>query len=389
MVFRAQAVAAAFVLALASCTDGAAGDAPAGSEAGRGGGRGVPTVVLSASDIHVVGTGTLETTTPLTGDLRPIEEILIRSRAEGDVVAVLAREGDAVQRGAVLARFDTTELDAAFAAAEADVAAARGEAATADWNLEQSRELHRAGAIAEQALRAAEQAALGARARVAAAEARRATADLNRRDAALAAPATGTISARLVQTGERVARGAHMFTLVRDDTLELTAAIPARSAGLVGVGMPVRFTADARQFEGRIARVSPAVDPSSRSLNVFVRVPNPGRTLRANTFANGRVVAATHEAVLNVPVAAIRRSREGDEPFVYRIDGESIAPTAVQLGSVDEARGLVEIVAGVAANDRVVIGNVGTIGRGMRVQVLDVDQPPVGQPPAGARGGRQ
>lgn len=380
--FRGLFLAAVGSTILISCTDGSAGDAPAVGSAGAGGGgaggrggRGAPTVVLAPTDIHTVGRGTIETTTPLTGDLRPTEEVLVRARVDGDVISVHVREGDPVAAGAVLVRFDSAELDAAYAAAEAEVAAARGESATAEWNFEQARELHRAGAISEQALRAAEQSALAGRARVAAAEARLATAGINRRDAQLVAPATGTISARLVQTGERVARGAHLFTLVRDDTLEFTASVPARSAALVAVGMPVRFSADGRQFVGRIARVSPAVDPASRSLSVFVRVPNTDRSLKANTFATGRVVAEERRNVLTVPVAAIRRSREGDAPFVYRIEGETINHVDVRFGVTDEAQGLVEIADGLAEGDRVVIGNVGTIGRGMRAQILDADQP--------------
>lgn len=372
--------------ALGGCADGAAGDAPAVGSPATTGGRGVPTVVLAATDVHTVVRGTIEATTPLSGDLRPTEEILLRSRAEGDVVAVLAREGDAVRAGAVLARFETAELDAALAAAEADVAAARGEAATAQWNLVQSRELFRAGAIAEQALKAAEQSALAAQARVAAAEARKATADINQRDARLVAPATGTISARLVQTGERVARGAHLFTLVRDDTLEFTAAVPARSAGVVQPGQQVRFTADGRAFTGTIARVSPAVDPASRSVNVFVRVPNRNRSLRANTFATGRVIADRRDNVLTLPLSAVRRSRDENAPFVYKIDGDAIAIAPVRLGVTDDARGAVEVLEGVSGNDRVIVGNVGTIGRGMRVQILDADQPPAR---GGARGERQ
>jgi RND family efflux transporter MFP subunit len=388
--------------ALWSCSNGAAGDAPsvgspaATGEGGRGtggaggSGRGAPIVVLAASDVHTVVRGTIESTTPLSGDLRPTEEVLLRSRAEGDVIAVLVREGDAVRAGAVLARFETAELDAALAAAEADVAAARGEAATAQWNLEQSRELFRAGAIAEQALKAAEQSALAAQARVAAAQARKATAEINQRDARLVAPAAGTISARLVQTGERVSRGAHLFTLVRDDTLEFTAAVPARAAALVQPGQVVRFSADGRAFTGTIARVSPAVDPASRSVNVFVRVPNRDRSLRANTFATGRVIAEKRDSVLALPLSAVRRSRDEDAPFIYKIDGDAIAIAQVRLGITDDALGSVEVLEGVSENDRVIVGNVGTIGQGMRVQILDADQPPArGGGRGGARGERE
>jgi membrane fusion protein, multidrug efflux system len=375
---------------VAACTERSADGAPAvGTAAGRGGGTGgsggargggaapggrqSPSIVLSASDVFTVTRGTIETTTQLSGDLRPIEEIVVRARVEGDLTAVLMREGEPVRGGALLARFDTTELAVALVSAQADLAAARGETATANWNLEQSRELLKVGAISEQAFRATEQAALGARARQAAAESRLRSSELARRDAQVLAPATGTISRRFVQTGERVSRGAQLFTLVRDDTLEFTAAVPARSASVVRAGQEVRFVVDGRDFVGRVARVSPAIDPASRSVAVYVRVPNRDGSLKANAFASGRVVSSERRDVLNIPVSAIRHSRQDDEDFVYRIAGSEIGVAPVQLGGMDEAKGMVEVVSGLDENDRVVVGNVGTIGRGMKVQILNAD----------------
>jgi RND family efflux transporter MFP subunit len=293
------------------------------------------------------------------------------------------REGDAVTAGRVLARFDTTELGAAHVAAQADLAAAKSELSTAEWNLEQSRELLKAGAISEQSFRAAEQAAIAARARLAASESRLRSAELSRRDAQVVAPATGTILQRLVQTGERVTRGSQMFVMVRDDTLEFTAALPARAATLVHAGQEVRFTVDGRSFVGRVSRVSPSIDPASRSIAIYVRVPNLTHDLKANAFASGRLVSDTQAEVLAIPVAAIRRSRDDDAPFVYRIEGDQINVAPVRTGTTDEARGMVEIVSGLDTGDRVVIGNVGTIGRGMKVQILDADA----RGGAGGRGG--
>lgn len=361
---------------------GAGGGGAAGSDAGRGGGgargggRGAPSIVLAASDVHTVARGTIERTVPLSGDLRPIEEIVIRSRVEGDLTAVLVREGESVAAGGVLARFDTTELAAAFESATADLAAAEGEQATADWNVEQARELLRAGAISEQAFRALEQGALAARARVAAARSRRQSAAVALRDAVVASPAEGTISQRHVQTGERVSRGAALFVLVRDDTLEFTAAVPARSAGDVRVGHDVRFVVDGRDHRGRVARVSPAIDPATRSVAVYVRVPNATRQLKANAFASGRLVVSESAGALVVPISAIRRTRLDDQTFVYVVQSGAIATASVELGATDDARGLVEIRGGISEGDRIVVGNVGTIGRGMQVQLLDTDRRP-------------
>jgi RND family efflux transporter MFP subunit len=359
--------------AVGSATDGRGGGGGAARGAGAPGGRQSPSIVLSAKDVFTVTRGTIETTTQLSGDLRPIEEIVVRARVEGDLTSVLVREGEPARAGAVLARFDTTELASALVSAQADLAAARGETATANWNLEQSRELLKVGAISEQAFRAVEQAALGARARQSAAESRLGSAQIARRDAQVVSPATGTISRRFVQTGERVSRGAQLFTLVRDDTLEFTAAVPARSASVVRAGQEVRFVVDGRDFVGRVARVSPAIDPASRSVAIYVRVPNRNGDLKANAFASGRVVSSERRDVLNIPVSAIRHSRQAEEDFVYRIEGSEIGVAPIQLGGIDEAKGMVEVVSGLEENDRVVVGNVGTIGRGMKVQILNAD----------------
>ncbi len=354
---------------------GACGDASqpaADAGGGRGGAR--PTIVLNASDVHAVERTLLEATIPLAGDLRPIEEIVIRARSDGDVLNVLVREGDAVAEGAVLARFDIAEAEAADAAARAEVAAADAEVAVNTWNLEQARELFRVGAIAEQALKASEQLAVASASRQAAAAARARTTALALRDAVVVSPAAGTIGLRSVQSGERVSRGAALFTVVRDDSLELAAAVPARQASALTVGQSVRFTADARELRGRIARISPSVDPVTRAVTVYVRLGNAGRALRANTFANGRVVSETRADVLAVPRDAIRQGQADAQPFVYRIEGEDIAVVPVRLGATDESRGVVEVLEGLAIGDRVIVGNVGTIGRGMRVQLVDGDR---------------
>jgi RND family efflux transporter MFP subunit len=381
--FRFAALAA--LLVISACTERAADGAPAvggtggtapgarGGGGGAPGGRQSPSIVLSAGDVYTVARGTIETTTPLSGDLRPIEEIVIRARVEGDLLSVLLREGEPARTGTVLARFDTTELAAALVSAEADLKAAKGETATASWNLEQSRELLKAGAISEQAFRAVEQTALAAQARQAAAESRLRSAELARRDAQVVSPASGTISQRFVQSGERVSRGAQLFTLVRDDTLEFTAAVPARAASVVRAGQEVRFSVDGRDFVGRVARVSPAIDPASRSVAVYVRVPNRDGSLKANAFASGRVVSSERRDVLTIPVSAIRHSRDNEEDFVYKISGSEIAVAQIHVGGTDELKGMAEVTSGLEPNDRVVVGNVGTIGRGMKVQILNAD----------------
>jgi len=347
--------------------------------AGGRGGRQAPTITLAPGDVALVTRETIEEGTPITGDLKPIETVDVRARLEGDLKAVYVREGQHVNEGQLLAEFDAGEQQSAQESALADRASARTDLATAQWNLDQSAELFKAGAIAERDYKVAQQAVEAARARLAATEAKLRTTSIASRDTRVVAPASGTIGTRSVEPGERVARGTSMLTIVRNQVLELAAAVPARQANAVRVGQTVHFVADGRTFEGRVARVSPTIDPTSRSITVYVDVPNDNGVLKGGTFASGRVVSRTLDGVLTVPTAAVRQSQEGGHPFAYRLESRTVNIAPLEVGVVDERLGKAEVVSGLSLGDRVIVGNVGTLGRGMQAVIIGEERPRAGQ----------
>jgi len=144
---------------------------PGGGMADGPGGRSAPAITLAAGDVGRVTRGAIEDAIAITGDLRPIETVEVKARIEGDLVGVLVREGQRVTEGQLLARFESSEQESAQASAEADRVAAQSELATAKWNLDQTGELFRAGAVAERDFKAAQQSVASANARLAAAQA--------------------------------------------------------------------------------------------------------------------------------------------------------------------------------------------------------------------------
>ena len=348
---------------------GGAGDAKGGTAAGPGARR-ASSIILSASDVKTVERGTIEAGVAISGDLKAIEESVVRARLEGDLVGVYAREGDHVKEGQLLAKFEDSEQESNRTSAIADREAAQSDLETAQWNAEQSDQLFKAGAIAERDLRSAQQTFAAAKARLAAAEARvRATTSLLTDTRALA-PTTGVVSKRNVENGEHVARGADMFTVVRSDVLELGAAVPARQANEIRVGQKVHFAAGGRDLDGRVARISPTIDPTSRSITVYAQVPNGAGLLKGNAFATGRIVSRTVDGAVVIPTPAIRQSQGNDKPFVYRLDAtDALERAPVSVGIVDESQGIAEIVEGLNPGDRIVVGNVGTLGAGMKVTI--------------------
>jgi membrane fusion protein (multidrug efflux system) len=369
---RLAALALSCVAGTACSTDAKgspASGAAAGGSASAAGGRPAPSITLAPTDVALVSTTTLEDGVALTGDLNPIETVDVRARLEGDLVGVYVREGEQVAAGQLLARFEASEQESGRTSAEADRAAAQSDLANAEWTLEQNAQLLKAGAIAQQVYKNSQQLVASARARVAAADARLSAMGNQARDTRVVAPSNGIVSKRTVESGEHLAKGAAMFTIVRNGVLELAAAVPARQSTTLRPGQVVHFVADGRRFDGRVARVSPTIDPATRAVTVYVQVPNPGGTIRGGTFATGRVVSRTLTNVLGVPSAALRQSPENGKPFVYRIDGRTINVAPVQIGAVDERLGIVQITEGLQAGERVIVGNVGTLGRGMQVTI--------------------
>ncbi len=360
-------------------------DTKSGSKDGRGGAGGrTASVILSATDVFKVTRGSIEAGLPISGDLRPIETISVRTRTDGILESVLVREGQAVKAGELLAKFESTEQEAALASAEADRLANASDFETQKWTYEQNVALFKAGAIAERDMRTSQQAADAAKARLAASEARLRTAQNTLRDMRVVAPVAGIISTKAVQNGEQTLRGAALFTMVRNEILELTASLPAKMAGGVREGQVARFAADGKQFTGKVARVSPTVDPVSRNVTVYIQIPNPKNALKGNTFSTGQIISRTVGNALVVPQAAVRISPLDGKTMVYKVEGGVLNPATVKTGISDDARGVVEILEGVQEKDVVVVGNPGTLGRGMKATILGDDTKA-----GGGRGGKK
>ena len=138
-----------------------------------------------------------------------------------------------------------------------------------------------------------------------------------------------------------------MFTLVRNDMLELAAAVPARQASAVRVGQVVHFVADARRFDGRVARVSPddrSGDPRRDRLRAGAQPGrHPARRHLRHAVASSAARSPTCSAFR--PARCARRQDDG-QPFVYRIDGKTLDVAPVQLGAVDERQGVAQVTDG-------------------------------------------
>lgn len=374
---RATIVAAASMAALIACNTGTV-DAKSGASGKSGAATPGPktrSVAVAPSDIATVGTGSLSDGVPITGLLKPLESIDIHARINGDLTGVYVREGQHVSKGQILAQFESVAQESGAASARASQAAAQADLSQSEWNFKQSGDLFHAGAISEADYRASQQATDGARARLAAAKAAVDVADITARDTRVTAPITGVIDKKLVDIGEHMTIGAPMFTLVRNQTLELAATVPERRAASIKVGQKVTFSAQGLNVSGSVARISPTIDPNTRSITVYVDLQNPDGAIKGNSLATGDIIASTLNGVILVPTTALHQTADSGKTYVFRVNTGKAEQVYITLGIVNEQAALAQVVSGLKVGDQVMVGNVGTLSPGTEVQVIGGDKP--------------
>jgi RND family efflux transporter MFP subunit len=345
-------LAAAVVVgaSLASCSGKNSAASDAGSETAAS--------LLGERDVATVVRTDLVAGVPVSGNLKPDVDIQIAAPAPELLDAVLVREGQAVTRGQVLARFRTSALAPAAASAVAHLKSARAD-------HERMQNLFKEGAVSQRDLEAAEAA-------YRAAESAAAYAGKQLDEATVRAPVSGVIAARMVQAGDRVKEGATLFQLVNTSQFEFEATVPSEYVAQIRVGAPVALSVPGfpeGSVSGRVARVNAEADPATRQVRIYVQVPNPGSRLVGGLFASGRVVTGQEKAMLAVPRAGVRTDAAGRR-FVWILVNGKVARRDVEVGLVDEGRDLIGIKSGLSGGETAVVGPVEGLvpGQSIRVQ---------------------
>jgi len=363
---------------------------------------------LAPADVDLVAAATTKVADHVTahGTLAAEDEVAMSFEHSGTLAALLVDLGSQVEAGALLASLDvvTAELEVKIADAAVRQARARlglepaGTDDTVDPEqtptvrqaratlIETKLALDRVQTLEKQSLTAeaavenaraahdvAESRLAGAlndvRDQVVALGQRRVEAELARRRIAqseLHAPFAGAVAARLKAPPEYVDAGEPVLTLLRTDPLRLRLRIPERDAGRVRIGQPVLFSAEgvAGEHRGTVSRLSPRIDPDTRTLLVEATVQNHEGLLRPGLFA--RAAVAVGEPVPRVTLPATAVVAFAGVEKVFLADGGVAHERVVTTGKRLDDR--VEIVDGIAAGQMVVRAAEGLVS-GQRLQV--------------------
>jgi HlyD family secretion protein len=166
-------------------------------------------------------------------------------------------------------------------------------------------------------------------------------------------PISGVVSDRAVYPGEMAASGTALVSIVDISKIVARANVPMKEAAAIKPGRPARLTGPEGDISGIVTVVSPAVDPSTTTIEVWVQADNPGELLKPGATVQVSIVAETLRDTMVVPATAILNSDDGGQKVMV-VTGDNVAhERRVNVGIRQGDR--VQIISGLQSGDQVVV----------------------------------
>jgi HlyD family secretion protein len=178
--------------------------------------------------------------------------------------------------------------------------------------------------------------------------------------AEIRSPIAGVVADRPAFPGEMAGAGTPLLTVMDISSVIARVNIPQAEAAHVKVGQPAKIVSadSSAEADGRVTVVSPALDPQSTTVEIWVQAANPGEKLRPGGAVRVSIMTDTVKDAVVVPRESLLPSAEGGTA-VMLVGADSVAhEKKVEVGIRNA--GKVQILEGVAPGDKVVtVGGVG------------------------------
>ncbi|HQA10627.1 MdtA/MuxA family multidrug efflux RND transporter periplasmic adaptor subunit [Zoogloea sp.] len=364
-----------------------------GRRGGPGGRGDKPTPVTLAS----VAASDIRVTVPALGSVVPRNQVTVRSRVDGPLLAVKFTEGQPVKAGEVLALIDPEPFKAALEQARGTLARDAALLKNAKIDLDRYRGLLAQDSIATQQVDTQAALVRQYQGTVQADEAAVKSAELQLSYTTIKAPIAGRAGLRTVDPGNIVKASdtAGLVTIAQQSPITAVFAVPEDRLPAImqrvrdGRGLKVEAwdrDMKIRLAEGSLLAVDSLIDTTTGTVKLKAEFANRDGGLFPNQFVNVRLLLDTLTGVVAVPTAAVQQGAKGN--FVYRLgEGGKVAAVPVKLGPVDGMLAAVD--SGLAAGDKVVVDGLDKLKDGAQVEAIDpkaVDAPGRAQKRGGGGG---
>jgi len=337
----------------------------------------------------ILETSGAEAERELPGRLEAAANRRLSFRVAGRIASHEVALGEAVVAGQPLARLEATDLRLQRDRAGSALAGAEAAAANAEAEWQRARRLYEAGSAPARDLDAARAQVEASRAQRDSARDALALAERQLSFTHLEAPGDCRVSTRLAEAGENVAAGQPVLVLACGDDLEVRAALSEDLLGALVVGAPVRVHLPLSELTlaGEVTEIGLPVDPRQATWPLRVRLvelaDDERERLRPGMAAELTLPLGGPGSGLWVPMVAVQQDIDGH--FVYVAEPD--APNAAEGNDVANGREArvsrrtvtlggrhgerLEVVAGLAPGEHLIVAGMSRLHDGMRVRLLD------------------
>ncbi len=309
------------------------------------------------------------------GQIEPATSVQIVAALPGRVEKVLAAEGQAVEAGQALVKFEEDLRRTQLAQTKGNASAAKRAVADARKQLAEREGLARTGTIPRAEVESAEITLRQALERY---EDLRASVRLASKDLAdmeITSPVTGTVISRSIEPGESVLGGRELFTIATTDHLRLVTWVSEEHVNGLAIGAPVPVEVVGVRglvFEGRVESVGMSADPETGNFEVRVALERSSAGLvRTGMTAHVRLDMTADPDAVVIPRSAVV---ERDRWRVVFVESEGVAhqvQAVLGIGSDD----FVPVLEGLQAGDRVIVDGLAFVKDGVSVTPTVIPAP--------------
>jgi RND family efflux transporter MFP subunit len=292
------------------------------------------------------------------GNVDTKENILVQPEVPGTLVTLNAVAGQRVSKGQILGRVDD-------GGGSQQLASLENQYALAKTTFERQKNLWDQKIGSEIQFLNAQTQMISAQKAVAQAKAQLAK-------TVIRAPFTGVIDEVFVERGEVVAAGAKgLMRIVNLNNMYVSTLVPETYIGKLKIGTVVDVTLNSlgKTYKGKIRQIASSINPSNRSFNIEVALPNPDNLLRPNQVAKLRIVDYISNKAVVVPTNVVQEDGKGNQ-YVYTITdikGKTGTAKKVIVEAGKSSNNVTEILSGLSEDDMIVTEGVNTISEGMEL----------------------
>jgi len=334
-------------LVLAACGKGPDAPQKGASAAGQ-------PLLVSIEDVHTVKSSALASGPVITGTIQPERRADLRAEVSTVVLQVLKENGDAVRRGDLLVRLDDTAIRDGLASAESASRAAAQAFEQAERQFQRMTTLRGSGMASTQQLEDAEIRRNNAQSDLEGAKTRAVLARQQLQRTAVRAPFDGIVSDRKVSAGDTAQVGKELLKVIDPASMRFEGLVSADNIGNVSAGQVVIFRVNGypdQEFAGKVRRVNPAANATTRQVEVLVDFTGERQPRLAGLYAEGHIETASTTSLM-LPASAL--VRDGDKASAWRVKDNKLQKVALALGERDPRTGDFALKGGLAEGDQVI-----------------------------------